>query len=288
MFRHEGVSCDLCCAYNFRGKRFKCLKCKDYDLCMNCFDLGLGTHSRKHPFQCILTQSDYELFYGGESSPCQRSFTCSICGQMGFAEKSLVKHALECHRDVSTPVLCPVCITLPQNEPNVMIVNFSNHLVEMHGKMVYDFNLSSTSTETRSTPVSQGSMDTLTEIFSQLVLTKKKKRSAHRQSIWGPLVPKGLHHATQAAETSAENTVQIPPAHSSKMLVDEMEIESETEEKNEARDESLAARNLFARHVVTSTFNDPNLRSLRGDLGSFVKEQRTLEFEDVFSDIDKK
>ena len=92
--RHEGVSCDSCMKSNFRGRRFKCLICYDYDLCSGCFEQGASTprHSASHPMQCILTRSDTELFFGGDSgggSEFQHSFTCPFCSKMGFTETTI-------------------------------------------------------------------------------------------------------------------------------------------------------------------------------------------------------
>ena len=94
MSRHEGVSCDSCMKSNFRGRRFKCLICYDYDLCSACFEAGASTprHAATHPMQCILTRSDTELYFGGESSlgsEHQHSFTCPFCSKMGFTETTL-------------------------------------------------------------------------------------------------------------------------------------------------------------------------------------------------------
>ena len=91
-----GVSCDFCMRANFRGKRYKCLVCYDYDLCELCFvsnfnsaasdvspalqpsssnaasstpggtsstasasTAGSTSHTSDHAMQCILTQSDF-------------------------------------------------------------------------------------------------------------------------------------------------------------------------------------------------------------------------------------
>ena len=60
-----GVSCDSCIKGNFRGLRFKCLICYDYDLCATCYEAGATNtrHTADHPMQCILTRSDYGLDY---------------------------------------------------------------------------------------------------------------------------------------------------------------------------------------------------------------------------------
>ena len=56
-----GVSCDSCLRGNFRGSRYKCLICYDYDLCVACYEAGNTTnrHTTEHPMQCILTRSDF-------------------------------------------------------------------------------------------------------------------------------------------------------------------------------------------------------------------------------------
>ena len=56
-----GVSCDSCSIGNFRGKRFKCLICYDYDMCATCYENGATTtrHTADHPMQCILTRTDF-------------------------------------------------------------------------------------------------------------------------------------------------------------------------------------------------------------------------------------
>ena len=98
MSRHEGVSCDSCMKSNFRGRRFKCLICYDYDLCSSCFEAGASTprHSASHPMQCILTRSDTELYFGGDTPAGQvggaelhHSFTCPFCSKMGFTETTI-------------------------------------------------------------------------------------------------------------------------------------------------------------------------------------------------------
>ena len=103
MSRHEGVSCDSCMRSNFRGRRFKCLICYDYDLCSSCFEQGASTprHSASHPMQCILTRADSELYFGGDRDTSladhQHSFTCPFCGKMGFTETTL-----QVSRDIQT------------------------------------------------------------------------------------------------------------------------------------------------------------------------------------------
>eukprot|EP00064_Thunnus_orientalis_P003127 superscaffoldBa00000248_g3136 len=108
MSRHEGVSCDACLKGNFRGRRFKCLICYDYDLCASCYESGATTtrHTTEHPMQCILTRVDYDLYYGGDTFSVEQpqSFTCPYCGKMGYTETSLQEHVTSEHAETSTEV----------------------------------------------------------------------------------------------------------------------------------------------------------------------------------------
>uniref|UniRef100_A0A023GCH6 RING-type E3 ubiquitin transferase n=1 Tax=Amblyomma triste TaxID=251400 RepID=A0A023GCH6_AMBTT len=136
MSRHEGVSCDSCMKANFRGKRYKCLICYDYDLCGTCYEAGATNtrHTPDHAMQCILTRSDFDLYYGGEAVSVEQpqSFTCPICGKMGFTELTLQEHASADHTDASSEVVCPVCAALPGGEPNHVTEDFATHLSLEH------------------------------------------------------------------------------------------------------------------------------------------------------------
>ncbi|XP_065187515.1 E3 ubiquitin-protein ligase KCMF1-like isoform X2 [Sycon ciliatum] len=139
MSRHEGVSCDVCGKSNFRGKRFKCLICYDYDLCSSCYDNNSasgssGSHSIDHPVQCILTRADHEVYFGGDTISYERAqcFTCPLCGQMGFTERRLQEHVVTEHDNASKEVVCPLCATLPGWDPNTTTDSLVAHLAMDH------------------------------------------------------------------------------------------------------------------------------------------------------------
>ncbi|XP_046643506.1 E3 ubiquitin-protein ligase KCMF1-like isoform X2 [Daphnia pulicaria] len=136
MSRHEGVSCDSCIKGNFRGLRFKCLICYDYDLCATCYEAGATNtrHTADHPMQCILTRSDYDTFYGGESisSDTPQSFSCPYCGKLGYTETGLYDHVTSDHTETPYEVVCPICASLPGGEPNQVTEDFAAHLTMEH------------------------------------------------------------------------------------------------------------------------------------------------------------
>lgn len=132
---HDGVSCDSCRKNNFRGLRYKCLTCYDYDLCSSCHGDGLTSsrHTVNHPMQCIIARNDYELFYGGETvSPEQpQSLTCPLCGNLGFTESGLLEHVTNEHAEndeSSAGIVCPICGV----ETNQLTYDFATHLTMEH------------------------------------------------------------------------------------------------------------------------------------------------------------
>jgi len=142
MSRHEGVSCDACLKNNFKGRRYKCLRCYDYDLCASCFEAGASTsrHTPDHPVQCILSRSDFDLYYSGESASdsMAHSLTCPVCGRLGFTEPELQSHVTTEHQSCTTEVVCPICASMPGGEPNLVTDDFTSHVTIEHRQQPRD------------------------------------------------------------------------------------------------------------------------------------------------------
>lgn len=142
MSRHNGVECNACKKVNFRGKRYKCLRCYDYDLCSTCYETkNIPTslnhrHLVTHAMQCILSKHEFELYYGGENVSMKKllSFTCPLCNKMGFTELTLQEHASLEHLEeqgVLQLAVCPICITI-QGRENAMTEDFVAHITMEH------------------------------------------------------------------------------------------------------------------------------------------------------------
>lgn len=133
---HEGVRCDACSRTNFRGKRYKCLICFDYDLCETCYEEGVTdtVHKTEHAVQCILTPQDYDLYYGGEAAEQPQSFTCPMCATMGFTPAGLREHLSSEHVETETHVVCPVCAATPGGNANHVTADLAAHLTLEHSR----------------------------------------------------------------------------------------------------------------------------------------------------------
>ena len=84
----------------------------------------------------ILSSSLSDLYFGGENHSAEHttSFTCPLCGQVGFSEVGLRDHVTKQHSDPSMlqEVICPVCASHPSGDPNHLTDDLPTHLTMEH------------------------------------------------------------------------------------------------------------------------------------------------------------
>ncbi|NXD11655.1 KCMF1 ligase, partial [Nothocercus nigrocapillus] len=136
-----GVSCDACLKGNFRGRRYKCLICYDYDLCATCYESGATTtrHTTDHPMQCILTRVDFAMALQKSWLQFERGLwrSCGpvVCGKQGCKLTVLMGQVSTETGSTSsgqTISICPICAALPGGDPNHVTDDFAAHLTLEH------------------------------------------------------------------------------------------------------------------------------------------------------------
>ncbi|XP_016981720.2 uncharacterized protein LOC108046520 [Drosophila rhopaloa] len=134
---HRHICCDGCQRRHFRGRRFRCMRCVNYDLCGECYDQRIETQDHRcyHPMQLILEQADRAAPLLGGDVPdlvhLSNCYTCPYCGQFGHSAKRLIEHVCGQHRLADGYVVCPMCAGLPTIQL-VAIRNLSHHLLLEH------------------------------------------------------------------------------------------------------------------------------------------------------------
>ncbi|KAL5969909.1 E3 ubiquitin-protein ligase KCMF1 [Taenia solium] len=189
--RHAGVKCDACEENAFRLRRYKCLRCVDFDLCGPCYDRRAEalSHRKNHPMQCLILESDRKIFFpNAKSNEMARSYICPICGAPGFKAVDLGAHVHAKHSNSRMGVLCPICIYPPLgnsaggrgSNPNRVHNSFSTHLSEVH-----HLKAPTNGTPTTATPdfLSSGAIETfLTRDPNYFYKPTKVKQRASAQS----------------------------------------------------------------------------------------------------------
>ncbi|GBE77445.1 hypothetical protein SCP_0103200 [Sparassis crispa] len=108
--RHVGITCDACHKSAFLGVRFKCLDCKDYDLCSACMSSpdARGRHSVQHAFFPIDTPCNFGPYARAraERHPIHPGMVCDACDEdiSGVRFKCL---------DCADYDLCSSCFSAP-------------------------------------------------------------------------------------------------------------------------------------------------------------------------------
>ncbi|KAE8576290.1 hypothetical protein XENTR_v10004135 [Xenopus tropicalis] len=69
--------------------------------------------------------------------PNRFTFTCPYCQEQNLAQEGLVDHCKRFHMSDPTPVVCPICASMPWGDPGYRSANFIEHIHRRH-RFSYD------------------------------------------------------------------------------------------------------------------------------------------------------
>ncbi|XP_017044059.2 uncharacterized protein LOC108090063 [Drosophila ficusphila] len=259
---HRNICCDGCQRWDFRGRRFRCLRCVNYDLCGECYDQRVETEEHRfgHPMQLILDRDDPQALLLGGDFPelvhLVNCFTCPYCGQFGYTAKRFIQHVCAQHRLAEAYVVCPMCVCLPDIEL-VAIRNLSRHLLLNHIDLANQFEpetppLRRIFTRRRPQPQQQGQQPVRPSRRYDLVLhVPTVPWNSDRQ-----MPPnRGLAEETNSQESRAPKNIVVelpkkqPERFLLRKLIDQQEQRWQEMEKTETE---RRHHGLFVEHLLIS------------------------------------
>ncbi|ESO00022.1 hypothetical protein HELRODRAFT_185790 [Helobdella robusta] len=125
------------------GYLFNALKtCKT--LCEGCRKMFILSAFKEHREVCVEAKNreaeqveKLKINSPIHNAPNRHTFKCPYCHYSHLDTLDLVKHCNEAHANERTPVVCPVCVSMPWGDPNFKSINFIQHLNVRH-RFEYD------------------------------------------------------------------------------------------------------------------------------------------------------
>ncbi|XP_053103611.1 E3 ubiquitin-protein ligase RNF138 isoform X3 [Hemicordylus capensis] len=74
-----------------------------------------------------------------ETTRGQPTFKCPLCQESNFTRQHLLDHCNDRHLYQIDPVICPICVSLPWGDPNLVTRDFVGHLNQRHQLEYGDF-----------------------------------------------------------------------------------------------------------------------------------------------------
>jgi hypothetical protein len=111
---HSGIICDKCRIRDFSGVRYKCVNCRDYDLCSSCFTLDSIEALNLAEYSGVTFRCPY-----------------TDCSEENVREYQLKQHISISHMTDNSLVACPVCAVNGSEELFIQ-PKFSHHLQSDH------------------------------------------------------------------------------------------------------------------------------------------------------------
>lgn len=89
---HISTRCDGCKVDPIVGARYKCLQCKNFDYCEECFQKNKSIHN--HPFNSVIKPKVFSNVFcdGCGITPTKVRFNCNSCSNFDYCETCFLRN----------------------------------------------------------------------------------------------------------------------------------------------------------------------------------------------------